>query len=40
VIGAGDTYIPHHADEYVDIKELIETAKIYALTSMYFLNEE
>jgi succinyl-diaminopimelate desuccinylase len=40
VIGAGDTYIPHHADEYVDIPELIETAKIYALTSMYFLNEE
>lgn len=39
VIGAGDTYIPHHADEYVDIPELIETAKIYALTAMYFLNE-
>jgi succinyl-diaminopimelate desuccinylase len=39
VIGAGDTYIPHHADEYVDLPELIETAKIYALTSMYFLNE-
>ncbi len=38
VIGAGDTYIPHHADEYVDLPELIETAKIYALTSMYFLN--
>jgi succinyl-diaminopimelate desuccinylase len=40
VIGAGNTYIPHHADEYVDLPELIETAKIYALTSMYFLNEE
>lgn len=39
VIGAGNTYIPHHTDEYVDIPELIETAKIYALTSMYFLNE-
>lgn len=39
VIGAGDTYIPHHADEYVDLPELIESAKIYALTSMYFLNE-
>jgi succinyl-diaminopimelate desuccinylase len=38
VIGAGNTYIPHHADEYVDIPELIETAKIYALTSMHFLN--
>lgn len=40
VIGAGDTYIPHHVDEYVEIPELIETTKIYALTSMYFLNEE
>jgi succinyl-diaminopimelate desuccinylase len=40
VIGAGNTYIPHHADEYVDLPELIETAKIYALTSMYFLNED
>lgn len=40
VIGAGDTHIPHHADEYVDIPELIETTKIYALTAMYFLNEE
>ncbi|HML38553.1 MAG TPA: M20 family metallopeptidase [Bacillota bacterium] len=40
VIGAGNTYIPHHADEYVDIPELIETARIYALSAMYFLNEE
>ena len=40
VIGAGDTYIPHHADEYVDLPELIETAKIYALTAMYFLNDQ
>lgn len=39
VIGAGNTFIPHHADEYVDLPELIETAKIYTLTSMYFLNE-
>jgi succinyl-diaminopimelate desuccinylase len=40
VIGAGNTYIPHHADEYVDLPELMETARIYALTSMYFLNEQ
>lgn len=40
VIGAGNTYIPHHADEYVELPELIETAKIYALTAMYFLNED
>lgn len=40
VIGAGDTYIPHHVDEYVEISQLIETTKIYVLTSMYFLNED
>ena len=40
VIGAGDTYIPHHNDEYVLISELIETTQIYALTSMYFLNDD
>ncbi|MDD4563925.1 MAG: M20 family metallopeptidase [Eubacteriales bacterium] len=40
VIGAGNTYIPHHIDEYVEIPALIETAKIYTLISMYFLNNE
>ena len=38
--GAGDRMIPHQVNEYVEIKELIETTKMYALTSMYFLNEE
>jgi len=32
--------IPHQADEYVEIEELIETVKIYALTAMSFLNKE
>jgi succinyl-diaminopimelate desuccinylase len=38
-IGAGNRLIPHQVDEYVEIKELIETVKIYALTAMLFLNE-
>ncbi|MCK9907268.1 M20/M25/M40 family metallo-hydrolase, partial [Frankia sp. Cpl3] len=25
--GAGDRHIPHHADEYVDIAQLVETTK-------------
>ncbi|MFD3449634.1 M20 family metallopeptidase [Microbacteriaceae bacterium 4G12] len=36
--GAGDRHIPHHADEYVDIQELIETANIYALAALKFLE--
>jgi succinyl-diaminopimelate desuccinylase len=39
VTGAGNRLIPHQADEYVSIDELIETTKMYALTSLYFLNE-
>lgn len=38
--GAGDTLIPHQADEYVDIAQLIETAKLYSLTAVLYLNEE
>ncbi|WNB92928.1 M20 family metallopeptidase [Bacillus sp. NEB1478] len=36
--GAGDRYIPHHADEYVDIDELIKTVKIYTLSALNFLK--
>lgn len=39
-IGAGNRLIPHQANEYVEIKELMETVKIYALTALFFLNEE
>lgn len=37
--GAGDRHIPHHADEYVDIAELIETTQLYAGTAVAFLTE-
>ncbi|MCK6257366.1 M20 family metallopeptidase [Fictibacillus sp. KIGAM418] len=36
--GAGDRHIPHHADEYVDIKELVETVKLYTLSAHNFLK--
>lgn len=39
-IGAGNRLIPHQADEYIEINELLETVKIYALTAMLFLNED
>lgn len=38
--GAGDRLIPHQADEYVKIDQLIETAKLYALTAMLYLNDD
>lgn len=38
VTGAGDRHIPHHADEYVDIDELVETTEMYALAAMNFLK--
>lgn len=38
--GAGNRLIPHQADEYVDIQELVDTTKMYALTAMLYLNEE
>lgn len=38
--GAGDRHIPHHADEYVDIDELVETTRLYALSALHFLKNE
>jgi succinyl-diaminopimelate desuccinylase len=38
--GAGDRHIPHHADEYVEVEELVETAKIYCLAALKFLNSD
>ncbi|GAA5344920.1 M20 family metallopeptidase [Planifilum fimeticola] len=38
--GAGDRHIPHHADEYVEIDELIETTKIYCLAALKFLSRD
>lgn len=37
VNGPGPRHIPHQKDEYVDIEELFECAKIYALTAARFL---
>ena len=36
-MGAGDRQVPHQADEWVDLDQLVETAKIYALTALYYL---
>lgn len=35
--GPGNTYIPHHVDEYVDIEQLVEAAKIYVVAAMRYL---
>ncbi|WP_180953730.1 M20 family metallopeptidase [Bacillus sp. T33-2] len=36
--GAGDRHIPHHANEYVDIDELVETVHLYTLSAIHFLS--
>jgi len=36
-MGAGDRQVPHQVDEWVDLDQLIETAKIYALTALNYL---
>ncbi|MBC7331087.1 MAG: M20 family metallopeptidase [Synergistetes bacterium] len=38
VIGAGDREVPHQVDEYVRIDELLDTARIYALSILNFLR--
>jgi succinyl-diaminopimelate desuccinylase len=39
-MGAGDRQVPHQVDEWVDLDQLIETAKIYALTALNYLWPE
>lgn len=39
VVGAGGREVPHQVDEYVDIDQLVETTRIYALSILYFLRE-
>ncbi len=39
-MGAGDRQVPHQVDEWVDLDQLIETAKIYALAALYYLWPE
>lgn len=36
-MGAGDRYVPHQVDEWVDLDQLVETARIYALTGLHYL---
>jgi len=39
-MGAGDRQVPHQVDEWVDLDQLIETAKIYALAALQYLAPE
>lgn len=40
VTGAGDRAVPHHADEWVALDDLVEASKIFALASLYFVHDE
>ncbi|MGG4441056.1 M20 family metallopeptidase [Brevibacillus fortis] len=37
--GAGDRHIPHHADEYVSIDQLVESTQLFALSALTFLTQ-
>ncbi len=39
-MGAGERQVPHQIDEWVDLDQLIETAKVYALTALHYLLAE
>jgi succinyl-diaminopimelate desuccinylase len=36
-MGAGDRQVPHQVNEWVDLEQLVDTARIYALTALYYL---
>jgi succinyl-diaminopimelate desuccinylase len=36
-MGAGDREVPHQTDEWVDLDQLVETVRIYALTALHYL---
>ena len=36
--GPGDTFIPHHIDEYLDIQQLVDATRLYALTALRYLG--
>ena len=40
VNGPGPRHAPHQADEYVEIEELYEAARISVLTTFRYLNQE
>lgn len=37
-MGAGDRQVPHQADEWVDLGQLADAARIYALTALHYLQ--
>jgi succinyl-diaminopimelate desuccinylase len=37
-MGAGDRQVPHQVDEWVDLDQLVDTARIYALTGLHYLR--
>lgn len=37
-MGAGDRQVPHQVNEWVDLEQLVETARIYALTALHYLH--
>jgi succinyl-diaminopimelate desuccinylase len=37
-MGAGDREVPHQKDEWVDLDQLVATAKIYALIALHYLG--
>jgi succinyl-diaminopimelate desuccinylase len=37
-MGAGDRHVPHQTDEWIDLDQLVETVKIYALTALRYLG--
>ncbi|MDR7523595.1 MAG: M20 family peptidase, partial [Armatimonadota bacterium] len=38
-VGPGNRQIPHQADEYVDVDELVDAARLYAAAIVFFLGE-
>ena len=36
-MGAGDRQVPHQVDEWVALDQLVDTARIYALTALHYL---
>jgi succinyl-diaminopimelate desuccinylase len=37
-MGAGDREVPHQVDEWVNLDQLVDTARIYALTALHYLE--
>ncbi len=37
-MGAGDRQVPHQVNEWVDLDQLVDTSRIYALTALHYLH--